>query len=120
MFKVSIQFWCHGSDWLSSSGITPWATQELLCLSQHSQWIACSSLNAVVIQGEDFSMVLLLKRFLSFAKLLRVISLVFKFINGSRWLEVDCYFSYKDYAVTYPEELEFLLDSVGRTIPKLV
>lgn len=47
-FKACIRFWCHGPDWLHS-GITPWATQELPCLNQHSQQISCPSLNALVI-----------------------------------------------------------------------
>lgn len=50
-FKTCLQFWCHGPDWLCSR-ITPWATQELPCLNQHSQSIVHSSLNAAVIQGE--------------------------------------------------------------------
>lgn len=94
-------------------------------LSQRRQQITHSSLNDVVIQGEDFSTVFPLERFLS-PKLLRLTSLVFKFINSSRRLEVVSEGLAANFLMktmqqqSRPEKLKFLLDAAGRTVPKLV
>ena len=124
-FKTCFQFWCYGPGWLSS-GTTPWATQELPCLNQYSQKVARSSRNAGILHGEKSSTVLPWNRFSSFAKILRLTSLVLKFINRLRQLEVD---SEKQAAILlikmmqhqiYGEELAFLLDPLGKTVPRLV
>lgn len=72
------------------------------------------------------SRVLPLEKFFSFVKLLRITSLVLKFGSMLWQLDVD---SKRQAAIflmktmqqqVYPEELEFLLDPSGRTVPKLL
>lgn len=102
-FRASIQFWCQGPDWLYSR-TSPRTTPVLSSLNQRGQPIARSSLNGTVIQGGEFSTVLLLKSFSSFTKHLRVTSLAFKIVNRMWRFAVDTEgslsFFYEDYAAT--------------------
>ena len=78
-FKAQLLFWLQGPFWLVGEALQ-WPASELGCLIADSRMLVLN--HAVVISPVDFanSAMVELERFLSLAKLLRVVTYVFRFV----------------------------------------
>ena len=87
-FKAQFLFWLHGPSWLVSEALQ-WPASELGCLSADSPMLVLN--NAVVISPVGFagSAMIGLERFSSLAKLLRVVTYVFRFVFSLKKVSSD-------------------------------
>lgn len=123
-FMSNLEFWFYVPSWLHE-GILPWSNQNLLYfergaarlpdLQRSSRW----SWRRNVFPSSSW------KIFPTFTCLFKVTSLVFKYISRLRKQEVDCdkrtavYLMKTLERYKFSKELGFLLDRIGRTLPRL-
>ena len=124
-FRSNLGLWCSGPSWLSE-GILHWPVQDLPCLNEKCQRMAHTSVNCAVILDQESSSIVPFHRFSTFSRLLRVTTMVFRFIAIKLGLDWDhdskavIYLMKTLQAQDFLTETEYLKEPLGRSEPKRV
>ena len=78
-FLSNFEFWCASPPWLGE-GLLQWPAPELPCLNKRCRQMAHASMNCSLVLNQECSSVIPIHRFSTFFRLLRVTSLVYKFL----------------------------------------
>ena len=103
-----------------------WPEQDLPCLDDQCQQIAHSSTNSTVIMNEGCTSVISMQRFSTFSRLLKVTSLVFRFIGLTRKREENydkkaaIYLIKNSQQQVFTTELNYLRDPTEKLAPNRV
>lgn len=113
-YKTKMIMWLHGPDWVSNE-LSDAPSNPLLCIPEDLRNQNQTMSNVAVLNSEsDSESVIPMEKFSNFHKLVRVTSLVFKFISKLRKKKVDCDFSAKLYLLRvmqsecFQKELNYL------------
>ena len=78
-FLSNFEFRCAGPPWLGE-GLLQWPAPELPCLNKRCRQMARASMNCSLVLDQECPSVIPIHRFSTFSRLLRVTSLVYKFL----------------------------------------
>lgn len=112
-FRSCLDFWRVGPSWLGG-GISQWPELDLPCLSGMCQQLARTPANCSISRESGCASIVSFDRFSSFSRLLRVTSLVFKFLAIRLHRQWDCESKAATYLMRtmqqqgFPVELEYL------------
>jgi len=124
-FKSVFNFWFSGPSWMEGGG-TAWPVQNLSCLSRNSQQLASASVSVSMALEADCTPCVDFGRFSDFSFLLRVMTLVFLFINKLRGRSEEVGRKAMVFVIrtiqsqSYGTELDFLRNPARKLMPPLV
>lgn len=119
-----MNYWLSGPEWLCVHPVQ-WPVSELKCLSAHNKTVVQAT-SITTAPNSSVEPIVPFERFSKLADLLQLTSLVFKYVNKLRHLEVDNAMCARTHLFrvmqhqSYSREIDYLRDPANKEIPELV
>lgn len=124
-FKQNFDFWVSGPEWLKKQPVT-WPVCGLDCLSTDNKEIVNSMVPHNMVSAHTENPIIHFKKFSKLTKLIRVISLIFKFVNRLKGVVADHTECAKQHLIkvmqkqSFEKEINYLLQPRKKEAPDLV
>lgn len=124
-FKQNFDFWVSGPEWLKKQPVT-WPVCGLDCLSTDNKEIVNSMVPHNMVSAHTENPIILFQKLSKLTKLIRVISLIFKFVNRLKGVFADHTECAKQHLIkvmqkqSFEKEINYLLQPRKKEAPDLV